>query len=66
MEFDVENSNLRRPFKNGNIRELDQFDTENNVIISIKKSQWEGEFRLDSEEMRVSKIIKKKFFNIPF
>lgn len=56
MEFDVENANLRRPFSNDNNRRYDQFDTNNNVIISIRKSQWEGGFRLDCEEMRVSSL----------
>lgn len=55
MEFDVENYQLARPILSSQEkkREYDHFDTEHNVIITMRKSQYEGEFRLDDEEYRV-------------
>lgn len=64
MEFDVENGNLRRPIDSTNVqtRKYDQFDTENNVIISVRKSHFEGGFLLDNEEMRVIFYYLNCFF----
>lgn len=57
MEFDLENSNLARPVlpHNERKREYDHFDTEHNVIVTVRKSRFEGEFRLHDEELRVGK-----------
>lgn len=59
MEFDVENYQLARPILSSQEkkREYDHFDTEHNVIITMRKSQYEGEFRLDGEDYRVFFLI---------
>ncbi|KAI1713383.1 defective in germ line development protein 3 [Ditylenchus destructor] len=54
MEFDVENFQLANPIVSAPNahREYDYFDIEHNVILSLRASQYEGEFRLEHEQMR--------------
>jgi hypothetical protein len=57
IEFEVENEQLVQGLAHQSIehhRELDQFDMELGIIIQLRKSPLEGEFRLESEGMRVS------------
>lgn len=63
LQFDVEQTDLYHPPAEAN-REYDRFDTEYSVITSVRKSAYEGAFRLDSEHMRVGRkncLLLQKF-----
>uniref|UniRef100_A0A915E208 GLD-3 KH5 domain-containing protein n=1 Tax=Ditylenchus dipsaci TaxID=166011 RepID=A0A915E208_9BILA len=54
LDFEVDNLHLNKQIPSEKSREFDCFDTKHNVIISMRKSQYEGGFRLENEKMRHS------------
>uniref|UniRef100_A0A915N589 GLD-3 KH5 domain-containing protein n=1 Tax=Meloidogyne javanica TaxID=6303 RepID=A0A915N589_MELJA len=66
IEFEAENNHLVSALlqTSEDHRELDQFDIERAVIIQLRKSVYEGGFRLELEEMRHSLTLMTSEENI--
>lgn len=56
IEFEAEDEHLMNPAKDVH-RELDLFDIERAVIVQLRKSTYEGDFRYEQEGMRVCLFI---------
>uniref|UniRef100_A0A914GYM4 GLD-3 KH5 domain-containing protein n=1 Tax=Globodera rostochiensis TaxID=31243 RepID=A0A914GYM4_GLORO len=66
IEFDVEHSDVVFPMctSEEQHRELDMFDSERGVIVQVRKSAYEGSFRMRHEQMRHSLTLMTSEENV--
>ncbi|KAL3103142.1 hypothetical protein niasHS_002328 [Heterodera schachtii] len=66
IEFDIEHSDIVFPMctNEEQHRELDMFDNERGVIVQVRKSAYEGSFRMRHEQMRHSLTLMTSEENI--